>query len=137
MRDQIGYQQGRFRQLLNTPSTTLRWPSMSPPITADDFLSLVEQSGLLADAALEQYREFVQSASASERTSGAISRKMIADGLLTPFQARKLEKGRFRGFFFGEKYKILEELGQGGMGRVFLCEHLILRRLVAVKLMTL
>ena len=110
---------------------------MSPPITAHDFLSLVEQSGLLHEGVIARYRELTQSGAAAERTSGAISRALVAEGMLTAFQAHKLAKGRFRGFFLGEKYKILEQIGEGGMGRVLLCEHLILRRLVAVKLMTL
>lgn len=110
---------------------------MNPPITAIDYLLLVEQSGLLDEAALAPYREAADAGEASDRTSGSISRKLIADRLLTAFQARKLAKGRFRGFFLAGKYKILDEIGEGGMGRVLLCEHLILRRLVAIKLMTL
>ena len=56
--------------------------------------------------------------------------------MLTAFQARKLVKGRYRGFFIAEKYKILEPINEGGMGRVFLCEQLLLSRLVAVKIMS-
>src|SRR5262249_29180618 len=65
----------------------------------------------------------------------ALARRLVRDRLLTPLQARQLLQGRFRGFFLTAKYKILEQLGAGGMGRVLLCEHLILRKLVAVKLL--
>src|SRR4029450_13349026 len=33
------------------------------------------------------------------------------------------------------KYKVLEKLGAGGMGQVFLCEHELMRRRVAVKVL--
>ncbi|MCS7017446.1 MAG: serine/threonine protein kinase, partial [Gemmatales bacterium] len=33
------------------------------------------------------------------------------------------------------KYKVLEKLGSGGMGQVFLCEHLLMRRRVAIKVL--
>ena len=47
---------------------------------------------------------------------------MIADGLLTKFQAGQLLKGKHRGFVLG-KYKLLDRIGMGGMGQVFLAEH--------------
>jgi eukaryotic-like serine/threonine-protein kinase len=43
--------------------------------------------------------------------------------------------GKIRGYFLGDKYKVLSLLGTGGSGHVFLCEHLMLQRLVAVKLL--
>src|SRR5207248_7956489 len=33
------------------------------------------------------------------------------------------------------KYKVLERLGSGGMGSVYLCEHKLMRRRVAVKVL--
>ncbi len=111
---------------------------MSQPITTNDFWTLVEKSGLLDRAALLRYRELLKSRGLGKGISGDdIARQMVADGWLTPFQAHKLAKGRFRGFFIAGKYKVLAQIGEGGMGRVFLCEQLLLRRLVAVKIMTL
>ena len=57
-----------------------------------------------------------------------------ADGLLTPFQAEQLLRGKHRGFFLG-KYKLLDRIGLGGMGQVFLAEHVSMRRRVAVKVL--
>jgi serine/threonine protein kinase len=58
---------------------------------------------------------------------------LVTDTVLTPFQAKLLLKGRVKGFFIGP-YKVLDQIGQGGMGAVYLCEHTAMGRLVAVKL---
>jgi phosphate ABC transporter phosphate-binding protein len=102
---------------------------MTAPPSVDDLLDLTERSGLLSAAQLAPYR--TRSGEAAED----VARSLIRDRLLTPFQARQLLRGKHRGFFVTEKYKILDHLGEGGMGRVLLCEHLILHRLVAVKLL--
>ena len=60
---------------------------------------------------------------------------MIADRLLTRFQAVQLLAGRWQGFFLLGKFKVLSLLGAGGSGRVYLCEQLRLERLVAVKVL--
>jgi phosphate ABC transporter phosphate-binding protein len=99
--------------------------------TAGDFLTLTEASQLLTAERLAAYRRVV---GAADPASAAATR-LVQDGLLTLFQAKVLLKGRPQGFFLTSKYKILDHLGTGGMGRVYLCEHLILQRLVAVKVL--
>ena len=60
---------------------------------------------------------------------------MFKEGLLTDLQARLLLKGKWRNFILCGKYKILEPLGTGGMGHVYLCEHIRMHKLVAVKIL--
>ena len=50
------------------------------------------------------------------------------------FQAEQFLQGKWRRFTIG-KYKVLERLGSGGMGSVYLCEHMLMRRRVAVKVL--
>ena len=59
---------------------------------------------------------------------------LVRDGLLTQFQAEQILQGKWRRFTIG-KYKVLEKLGSGGMGAVYLCEHKLMRRRVAVKVL--
>jgi serine/threonine protein kinase len=59
---------------------------------------------------------------------------MVQGGLITHFQAEQFLLGKWRGFTVG-KYKLLERVGVGGMGQVFLCEHLFMKRRVAIKVL--
>jgi serine/threonine protein kinase len=60
---------------------------------------------------------------------------LIKEGVLTHFQAEKLIAGRWRGFQICGKYRLLERLGAGGMGAVYLCEHIHMGRRVALKIL--
>src|SRR5208283_3658889 len=59
----------------------------------------------------------------------------IRAGFLTNFQAEKLLTGRWRGFLISGKYRLLDRLGSGGMGAVYLCEHVLMGRRVALKVL--
>jgi serine/threonine protein kinase len=64
-----------------------------------------------------------------------VAQRMIRDGLITTFQAQQLLQGKFRRFLLSDKYKLLEPIGAGGMGQVFLCFHIYMHRLVALKVL--
>ncbi len=98
--------------------------------TTEDFFKLLARSGLLDQSLFETQKQRFQADSPK-----AILSQMLAEHLVTPFQAKQLSERRHRGFFLSDKYKILDFLGQGGMSRVLLCEHLMLQRLVAVKIL--
>jgi serine/threonine protein kinase len=104
---------------------------MPPPGNATEFLTVVEKSGLLKEDDLDRYR--FQSA-ADPSPPDRVAKWMMMDGRLTQFQAGLLLAGKSRPFFIGQ-YKILSRLGNGSMGVVYLCEHEIMRRKVAVKIL--
>ena len=98
--------------------------------TADEFLSVLEKSELLESKQLaEVLREYRNGEDAA-----AVARTLVQQELLTRWQAAQLLAGR-SSFFLG-KYKLIELLGRGGMGGVFLGEHTTMNRRVALKILS-
>lgn len=58
---------------------------------------------------------------------------LVRQGVLTKFQAREILAGRRR-FRLGQ-YTVVDEIGRGGMGQVFLAEHSLMGRSVAIKVL--
>jgi serine/threonine protein kinase len=107
---------------------------MPAPTTTDELLELVRKSGVQDDKKLDSYLEKLRAASNLPPEPNKLASLMVRDGLLTHFQAENLVMGKWRRFNIG-KYKVLERLGSGGMGSVYLCEHKLMRRRVAVKVL--
>ncbi|MEO2033310.1 MAG: serine/threonine-protein kinase, partial [Planctomycetaceae bacterium] len=99
-----------------------------PETTRADFLGHLEASHLLTDEQLATVREAPIDASAM-----VLADKLLSDGLLTGWQAPMLLYG-YDKFFLG-KYKLLDHIGQGGMGSVLKAEHAAMGRVVAIKVM--
>ncbi len=95
-----------------------------------EFLSIVAESQLLSNELLEELRVDPQLSD----SPGECAEQLIHKGLLTRFQTKRLLVGKYRGFVFGP-YRIKDQIGKGGMGTVYLCEHSKLGRKVAVKVL--
>ena len=107
---------------------------MPAPSTAEEFLELVQKSGVLDDKRLSTYLEKLRATGAVPTATGRLAGVMVRDGILTHFQAEQFLQGRWRRFTIG-KYKVLERIASGGMGSVYLCEHKFMRRRAAVKIL--
>lgn len=108
---------------------------MAAPMTIDGFLELGLRSGLLEKETIQVCRSNWNRAGAEPQSPKEAADALIKEGLLTHFQAEKLIAGRWRGFLIASKYRLLERLGAGGMGAVYLCEHIRMGRKVALKIL--
>jgi len=107
---------------------------MAAPASAEEFLDLVRKSSVVDEKRLDTYVQGLRASNTFPDEPGKMAGLMVRDGLLTHFQAEQFLLGKWRRFTIG-KYKVLERLGSGGMGSVYLCEHKFMRRRVAVKVL--
>lgn len=107
---------------------------MPTPTSVSEFLDLTQRSGVVDEARLTAYIQQVRAANALPTEPNRLAGMMVRDSLLTDFQAKQLLMGKWKRFTIG-RYKVLEKIGVGGMGQVFLCEHILMRRRVAVKVL--
>jgi serine/threonine protein kinase len=104
-----------------------------PAATADELLSQLRKSELVPPARLDAWLD--ENPTPFAEPPHGLAQRLVAAGLLTPFQADLLLQGRAGDALIAGKYKVLDLLGKGGMGAVYLCEHLALRTFVAVKVL--
>jgi serine/threonine-protein kinase len=103
---------------------------MKRHVDRQTFLKYLRRSGLLSE------EEFVAVARRLPETDRGrvVARALVDWGLLTKFQAELLLIGRTEGFTLGQ-YRVLEQIGGGGMGRVFKARHQTMNRIVALKVL--
>jgi serine/threonine protein kinase len=91
------------------------------------FVHHLQRSKLLSPDQIRQLTDRHPGAAAVD-----LARTLVAERLLTPYQAQQLLAGNARGFHLGA-YRILDFLGQGSMGSVFRAQHITMERLAAIK----
>ena len=104
---------------------------MPSPSSSEAFLELVRKSEVVCPDRLEAFLGELPELPEKPRDLACL---LIEHGLLTNFQAKNLLRGKYKGFVLG-KYRVLEQLGCGGSGSVYLCNHMYMRRRVAVKVL--
>jgi len=101
--------------------------------TLDQFLNTLKQSHLLPDEDLNRLGKRLMRAK-GKLDASQVARSLVQGGHLTLWQVRQLLAGRTT-FFLG-RYKLLDRIGEGGMGVVFKAQHAMMDRVVALKVMS-
>ena len=105
---------------------------MPAPTSTAELLDLVRKSGLYDGDSFDNYLTSIPELPEQPVSTATM---LVKHGLITKFQAKLLLLGKYRGFRIGP-YAIKEQIGQGGMGAVYLAEHTTLSRKVALKVLT-
>ena len=105
---------------------------MPAPTTIRDFLDFARKSGQLDDARLDEYLGTIPEETQVSPRKLAV--KMIRAGVMTTFQAEQFLQGKHKGFQLGV-YRILDRLGAGGAGLVYLANHEVLEKRFAIKVL--
>lgn len=108
---------------------------MPAPTTVSEFVDLVRKSGLLTDPTLDELIERHRNNGTLPQAIDPFAAVLVRESQLTYFQAKQIKLGRYKRFTIGSKYRLLELIGAGGMGAVYLCEHTLMKRLVALKVL--
>src|SRR5437763_842233 len=106
----FSYAQALFRELLSTS------------IVLDDDWNPLDPAKKRAVAACRAETELFQT--------------LVELGLLNAYQASRLRAGKTFGLVLGN-YRVLDRLGAGGMGVIYLAEHTLMRKRVAIKTLSL
>ena len=103
-------------------------------VSVDSFLDLLSQSDLVSDAQLLALSAEFLGENLRPDSPQKLADELVKREILTTWQSEMLLQGKHRGFRLGP-YRILCPLGQGGMSKVFLAEHEMMRRRSAIKIL--
>jgi serine/threonine protein kinase len=97
-----------------------------------DLLPVIKSSGVLGERQLAEIKAKVLHGD-YPMDPAALADCLIRDKFLTVFQAKRLLSNRPQGLIVG-RYIILDRIGSGSMGRVYKAHHVMMDRVVALKI---
>lgn len=109
---------------------------MSVLTHATELLEVLSRSNLLAPKLVLRLRDQIPQEGEPGSDARTFATALVQKGLLTRFQVRRLLGGHTEGYYI-DKYRLLDLLGEGGMGKVYLAEQTTMKRAVALKIIEL
>src|SRR6188474_627572 len=105
---------------------------MSMPV--DTFVGLVVDSQFMN---ADELRHFIESVPQDRRPQDGeqLACELVKQKKLTAYQAKAIYQGKGKNLVLGN-YRILDKLGEGGMGMVLKAEHTRMERPVALKIIS-
>lgn len=117
-----------------SPAEPLRGNYLASAVSPQQWLYQLVRYGLITGEDANRFIEFHGERLNDFGSHDRLGRALVAAGLLTNFQLRRVLSGQPHGLVLGH-YRLLEQLGNGSAGTVYLAEHIHLKRRVAVKVM--
>jgi response regulator RpfG family c-di-GMP phosphodiesterase len=115
-----------------TPSPPAAPARPGLPRPARSFLNRLVRLQLVTTNAADGFLEQTADHHPEYRDGEALGEALVHGGLLTEYQLRRVLAGQTHGLLLGN-YRVVDRLGAGAMGVVFLGEHTLMKRLAAIK----
>jgi len=106
-------------------------PKPSRPVPLD-LLPVIRESGILTDRQVVEIKAKISTGD-YPGDSAALAGRLVQNKVLTVYQARRFLAGKANGLLVG-RYVIMDRLGSGSMGRVYKAHHMMMDRVVALKI---
>lgn len=101
-------------------------------VSLEQFVQNLSQSGLMSATDVQSFQDTLPP-ERKPKDGENLARELVRANKLTKYQAQVVYQGKVKGLVFGD-YRVLDKLGQGGMGVVLKAEHRRMKRAVAVKM---
>jgi serine/threonine-protein kinase len=121
----------RLEEAQGAVMSTFEKPKSSEHVPAD-LLPVIYESGVLTERQFADLRDKVVRGEYPDEPV-ALAERLVAEKVLTEYQVRRFLSNKSHGLVVG-RYVILDRLGSGSMGRVFKAHHLMMDRVVALKI---
>ncbi len=104
--------------------------------SVEDFLEYLRKSELVPEQTLNETLAHIRETALATQVNNLewFTNELVQRGLITTWQLHKLLQGKYKGFYL-RQYRILRLLGAGGMSTVYLAEHTLMQRQVAIKVL--